>query len=371
LGTLSGVFEYGSVAVLVFFMISGFCIHYRQAVALATPREREPVLNLGLFAWRRIRRLWPPLVFALAITAVCDMAGSALYPLIYSGQSPLTALNEALRGGDHYSVTTLAGNLLMQGSLGVPQFGTDVPLWSLACEVWFYALYPLLLPVSRRWGPAGVLVVGAAVSAAAVLLRVAMPDAVPYYVSAPATVWIPRVLSFWVVWCVGVAVADVYTGRARLRLPGVLPIAVLPCFAVAALGAKVPAIHEALAGMGATYLWSFGLAVLFAYLMLALPRRAFPWVERTAARFRFAGDVSYSLYLVHYPVMVLFCAWWLSRHADLPMGVELAAAAVAASGAIAVCGWYLVERHFVSRRAPGRGVTAPSSAPLPSLPGAA
>src|SRR5207302_10791525 len=34
----------------------------------------------------------------------------------------------------------------------VPAFGTNGPLWSLAFEFWFYALYPLLLLLSVRFG---------------------------------------------------------------------------------------------------------------------------------------------------------------------------------------------------------------------------
>src|SRR5579859_1763688 len=60
--------SYGLVAVLAFFVVSGYAIHYRQANRIASG-DSSPV------AWRsyavhRIRRLYPPLCVALVLTAL-------------------------------------------------------------------------------------------------------------------------------------------------------------------------------------------------------------------------------------------------------------------------------------------------------------
>src|SRR2546430_5302423 len=77
LAVSSGVFRFGHQAVLLFFLISGFCIHYRQAriiPAARDSRESPPpaLLNIQSYAWRRFRRLYPPLLVALALTALFD-----------------------------------------------------------------------------------------------------------------------------------------------------------------------------------------------------------------------------------------------------------------------------------------------------------
>src|ERR1051325_8782726 len=98
-------------AVLLFFVISGFCIHHRQAVS-GTRR-----LHLGKFARRRITRLWPPLALALVLTAIFDAVGTQIDPGLYA---PLDL---------SHSISTFVGNLLMQAQLAFPVFGTNVPLW--------------------------------------------------------------------------------------------------------------------------------------------------------------------------------------------------------------------------------------------------
>src|SRR6266849_5681717 len=60
IAVLASSLRYGHQAVLLFFLISGFVIHYRQASGIA--RGADGQLDLGGFAWRRLRRLSPPLV---------------------------------------------------------------------------------------------------------------------------------------------------------------------------------------------------------------------------------------------------------------------------------------------------------------------
>jgi len=136
---LHGLLDYSPVAVLVFFLISGFCIHYRQARTLSLIQPGHPVprlLDLRGFASRRLRRLYAPLVLALLLTGVCDAAGHALNAPFYDGPK---AEQISFLGNSH-SLTTLLGNLAFQPSLSVPAFGTDAVLWSLGYEFWYYAL---------------------------------------------------------------------------------------------------------------------------------------------------------------------------------------------------------------------------------------
>jgi peptidoglycan/LPS O-acetylase OafA/YrhL len=91
--------------------------------------------------------------------------------------------------------------------------------------------------------------------------------------------------------------------------------------------------------------------------MVNSPRFVTQFEKPSRGLLKFFGEISYSLYVVHFPWLALLSAWWLSSHARLPLGVELVVPGVISALLLALCCWYLVERHFVSaapRRSPAR-----------------
>src|SRR5688572_11480111 len=56
--------SFGYIGVFLFFVISGFCIHLQWARARAS--GLEPDIRFGPFWKRRLRRLYPPYIIALA-----------------------------------------------------------------------------------------------------------------------------------------------------------------------------------------------------------------------------------------------------------------------------------------------------------------
>src|SRR4029453_13195613 len=52
------------------------------------------------------------------------------------------------------TVATALGNAAFLQHAWVPALGTDTPLWSLAYEFWYYALFPCLVLTVRRSTPA-------------------------------------------------------------------------------------------------------------------------------------------------------------------------------------------------------------------------
>ena len=88
---------YGSAAVVVFFVISGFCIHYPNRERLET--------SWPAYFIRRYLRVVIPMIAAYWIARLCGV-------------------------GD-----------LEEGVM-----------WTLRCELVYYTLYPLMLPGARRWG---------------------------------------------------------------------------------------------------------------------------------------------------------------------------------------------------------------------------
>ena len=341
---------YAHQAVCLFFLISGFCIHYRQAKALS---QRGPGVtpdsgfNLKSFARRRFKRLYPTLLVALGLTVLFDKAGLLINPAFYNERTWYPSPD--------FSVTTIVGNLLVQGGLAVPVLGDNVPLWSLSWEFWFYAMYPVVLLMSARAGSLTPLGLSALLSLA---LLVAQPAFAPQ--------WILSVLTYWVVWVMGATLAEAYAGRLRIRglrvmapFAGVAAVVLVIVLSMRHIqseqGVTVPMFDDARIDV----LLSGTFGILLAFAMLGMPTRGVRIVEGAARRMGMLGDISYSLYVVHYPLLLLISAWWLTGHNRLPQGVELAIpGAVVALGAGWMC-WYMVERHCVSSTSVSRARRAP------------
>jgi peptidoglycan/LPS O-acetylase OafA/YrhL len=82
LSMLQLFFTLGGVAVDLFFVLSGYCIHRRGARELATNPKAS--LDLKQYAIRRIWRIYPTYVAALFLTALIDAYVKANYPLQFA-----------------------------------------------------------------------------------------------------------------------------------------------------------------------------------------------------------------------------------------------------------------------------------------------
>ena len=130
----------GHEAVVIFFVMSGWLVGgsvWRQ--------QRE-----GRFSWRdygtaRLTRLWLVLIPALLWTEAVDHIGFSISGGFgYDGSR--FAMSSSGPGGAaplDLSMTTFAGNALFLQTILVPVLGTNGPLWSLAYEFWYYAVFPL------------------------------------------------------------------------------------------------------------------------------------------------------------------------------------------------------------------------------------
>jgi peptidoglycan/LPS O-acetylase OafA/YrhL len=226
-----GVSFNGVAAALVFFIISGLCIHRNAAAERAGP-----------FWLRRGVRILVPLAVAQAVAALL-------------GPKART--------------------------------GLDVVLWSLWCELIYYALYPLLRVGFRRHGVANLTIASLVISGAVVVLGWGAPG----YAS----------FSIWFAWLAAA------------------PAWMLGCLMAEQLAAVGPG-----AGMG--YVWAWRLAVWgyaalatavvahspirvgYPALLFPFPVLAYLWILaeiRQAERrgvwtsLEWAGRRSYSLYLIH------------------------------------------------------------------------
>jgi peptidoglycan/LPS O-acetylase OafA/YrhL len=285
----------GTEAVMVFFILSGL------VVAL-------PALRSSGYSWRsfyasRAVRLYLP-VWGALLVAACAVW------FIPRSTDHVT--------GDSWLATTNArsvpiGYLLSQASLTRVAYGADNALWSLRWELVFSALLPLYVLVARR------------------LRRVAVPTAIACVMASTAgsLAHIPA-LQYLPVFFVGTVLAPrlhELRDYARRRLSGPNPRMLAAAFVTASAALLIAgwltrrlASPTSFIGVALQQLSVLGgVGLVIAAITIDGPRKL---LEFSATQW--LGKVSFSLYLVHVPVLATIAylfgdgAWWLIGIVGVP-----------------------------------------------------
>ncbi|HUQ58710.1 acyltransferase family protein [Lentzea sp.] len=272
----------GYIGVDVFFVISGFLItsHLDREI-IRTGRVR-----LGKFYARRVRRLLPAAFLVLVLSVVL-----AYFLLPY----PRWTANawESFAAASYWENWLLAGKSVNYSAQNEAASLVQ-HYWSLSVEEQFYLFWPLLLMGMfkigrRRWVVAGVLVLGALSLGLSVYYTTVSPSAA--YFITPVRVW---------EFAIGAGVALAAT---RLVLPRLLAeLAAFAGLAMIIATAFAYDHHTPFPG----YL-ALVPAVGTGLVIVSGLRPGRQWhTAVTASRpVQFVGDVSYSLYLWHWPVVLL------------------------------------------------------------------
>lgn len=316
------------IGVDVFFALSGFLI------TSSLLRDRD-VTRLRSFWSRRAWRVGPGLAVLLAwYVAVSFGDPQRGLRLHFAQAAALQYINIDMADGPPPASTS-------------PHLGH---LWSLAAEVQFYALWPLVVVglqlLFRRHVAPAVAVVAAALTAGSAIARVVMADG---GASWGRLYFGPDVRATAIF--AGCTVAALLAWRAR-RTPSPAPSGAL---GRAAALLVIPAIASLVwYGLAGTLTWRPGMTwgltlVAGAAAVLVLhgsdPR---PSPINRLMRLRpvvFVGTISYSLYLWHVPVIALVVARW----PDIDLAAK-ATIVVAVSLPLAAVSYWLVERPLMSSR---------------------
>ena len=273
----------GYVGVDVFFVISGFLI----TGLLLREHRRAGRISLRDFYARRVRRLLPAAVLVLAVTNV------AAY-LLLSGERASQVVRDSL-----WSLGFLANVRFSQ--IGTDYFDNTRPAspvqhyWSLAVEEQFYLAWPCLLLLalwlSRRRGPLAVLLIVTAGSLAWSITSTAA-DATAAYFSTPARAFELGVGALVAVWA--------HSGRLPRR----------PGFGTAFgwLGLYGIAMSAWLLDDRTPFPGSAALIPVLATALVLIGGEAGaadrnPLLVNPVSGY--VGRLSYSLYLWHWPVLIL------------------------------------------------------------------
>ena len=130
-------FQFGYSGIQLFFVVSGFCIHYRQA------RDRSTHVNLGEYAVRRAKRIYPAYFASLWLTTLV-----LLLPKLVNAIAKGASLDWIAAG----ELDSLVVNATFTQQIWPESLGFNGVYWTLVYEVQFYFVYPLALWLATRIG---------------------------------------------------------------------------------------------------------------------------------------------------------------------------------------------------------------------------
>jgi peptidoglycan/LPS O-acetylase OafA/YrhL len=348
--------EYGPLGVVLFFAISGFCIH------LAARRTVNPATGETdwLAFWkRRVYRLYPPYLGAIALSlAVYYLTDGATYFFELNRVVDLPA--------DLALHLTMTHNLTARYSLSL----ANGAFWSLGLEEQLYALYAVYAMWRKRLSPLQIAGVALAIALAWRFFVVVPCISVTW---GPLGTWWTWPFSWWFSWIVGAVVAEAYDGTTTLPrwcssgiLAAALAVVAAPIYANVVLHpAFAPFVHASDAReqmlRKLSQVSDVVFSIVFAIVMLRLVTR-----ERRAAItssfWRWAarlGGISYSLYLVHSPIIGYVSAKWLRGDSGPEVALRYVVV-VPLAVAVAALFYAVIERHFLHR---ARASRAPAAVP--------
>lgn len=135
--------KFGHEAVIVFFILSGF---------LVGGKVIEKIIYTHTFSWKhylinRMSRLYPVFIVALIIGYFLDFVGAKFFDSygIYDNShgQQISVINRTFI--DDLSFLIFLSNLFMTQTILSPTLGSNGALWSLANEFWYYLMGPMLL----------------------------------------------------------------------------------------------------------------------------------------------------------------------------------------------------------------------------------
>jgi len=271
---------YGHQAVIVFFVLSGYFI---GSSVMESARRQQWSWTVYLVS--RISRLQLVLIPALVLGAIWDRIGMRIpqaaalyYGALYKFNVPSVALRS--------TIPVFFGNFFYLQSIVSPVFGSNGPLWSLSYEFWYYILFPTLVLAAAGWVGTRIRVLCAAV---ALLLL--------WFVGA-------QISFYFLIWLAGALVGRLLRAtKFQLSFPRLTVFLAGLVFVGSLVWSRM---HRLSLDLLTDYIVALCF-VLWLYTLLLDSREDVSPVYENVAK-RLAG-FSYTLYLTHFPALLLLRGW--------------------------------------------------------------
>ncbi|MFN8291195.1 MAG: acyltransferase [Chitinophagaceae bacterium] len=291
--------NHGYLAVDFFFALSGFVVGYAY-------NDRWNKMSLAGFFKRRLIRLHPMIIAGMLTGALCFYYGAS--PVLFPKISDIPIWKMI--------VVMLIGFTLVPVPAALDIRGWDEmhplngPAWSLFFEYVANILYALVL---RRLSRTGLAVLVALAGAALIHLAVTSPngDVIGGWSLQPAQfrIGLTRLLYPFLAGLL----------LSRIIKPGKISNGFLWCSALLIVFFSVPRI-----GAGGP-VWVNGLydslTILLIFPLIVYLGASSSGQSNTGRLVcRFLGDISYPLYIIHYPFIYIFSAWVVDKKVSLAAG---------------------------------------------------
>ncbi|MFJ7306083.1 acyltransferase family protein [Streptomyces sp. NPDC099088] len=264
-----GWLMYGRLAVVFFLVLSGF------SLALSAAQSDWRLTGVWTYLQRRAWRILPPYWSALGLSIVV-----ALYVVPASHLGPPTGKSIIVYG------------FILQDILKAPT--PNGSFWSIGVEVELYLFFPFFLLVRRVCGPSGLVVVSAVLIFVAVLIAGGV---------SPAEGMNGLTLNLAPVFLAGLLGAGIVRASGKVRR---LPWHWFSAFAAAPVLLLI--VSKGSVWTVDHYFWiDLAVAPAMALLLVAITAgKPFYLVRVLVMRpIRVLGEYSYSLYLIHLPIVMI------------------------------------------------------------------
>ncbi|MXO91362.1 acyltransferase family protein [Pontixanthobacter aquaemixtae] len=283
-------------AVIVFFVLSGYLVG-----GLGIAKFAANTFNPAHYGIDRVSRLYVAFLPSLILTAALDITGMHYFGAagLYDGTQAMFAekLGEAAFA-EAVTATTFLGNLAMLQTFRFDSFGTNSPLWTISAEFWFYVAFGAVL--------ACLIAVRSKLGQIAALLAVGI-----------ALLWLltPTFLYYLGLWLVGLGVAALPSSKARW------PILFAILFAALLVVTRLKGDALSAIAFGQT-IRDYSVAIGFALVLHAMRDNQSAILARMAQFNKWLADFSFSIYLIHFPVMifVLSALYWTGNFPEIRTG---------------------------------------------------
>jgi peptidoglycan/LPS O-acetylase OafA/YrhL len=315
---------FGYPAVMVFFVLSGFLVGggVMRAVEIDSWSWKTYLLN-------RLTRLYVVLVPALILGFFLDRLGIHLFGLagVYGATNPEFVLIEPDAMSKSLTFASFLGNLAFLQKMVVPAFGSNGPLWSLACEFWYYIAFPLLyigifarLHLIKR--------ITSVAAGGLILIWLSGDFAFAFFIWGMGTIAVVGPRPAWI------------RSKGSRSIAWIVWLLVLLVDRLGLLGRSLRVESLVLGAATAGLLW-----ILSAQPVKSYQISATLFIRRLSA-------LSYSLYLLHLPLLVFLSAQLVrnNRWAPTPSRLVIATGLLPLVAVYVYIMWWLFERQTVAVR---------------------